>query len=148
MCKKSAPTFQSSRKTYNMRRRTSCPNSVGICPRVLPAVEAPLHVIVKIPRGRLYQSAVIGIVAPLAGVMGNFGLSPANDNTAIRSGNQVVIIPGIETQCVRAVQLGFRWIGHHNPTTNPSYRDNLVFVLGCDGRRICITGENNQFCSN
>lgn len=109
-------------------------------------MKVSLHIIVKVSHCRLDSSAVVSIIVPAVLVLVIEGrLRSSYNNTAIWTGNEVVIMPAIESQHIRAFERRWRWIGHNNATAESSHRNDLVLVLGCNGRRVCVRREDDPF---
>lgn len=111
-------------------------------------MEMPLHVIVKVSGSRINQPTVVGIVIPIALVIHICGLASSHDDTSIRPGNQIIVVPCVEAERIRRPQRIGWWLGHSDVAAGASNGDNRALVFRSNSGRIRIAGKDNPFTAD
>lgn len=108
----------------------------------------PLHIVVKVPSRWIDQPAVVVIAIPIAHIVMIRRFGSPNHYTPVWSGNEVIIVPAAETECIRRPQMAGWRFGCHNVTACASYGNNPVPIFWGNGGCVCVAGEDDPFCSD
>lgn len=118
---------------------TSSPDIIRIRVAVLPLLKVPLHVAVKVSSGPGNDLGIIDAAIPVFQVSQICPPRSTNNDTPIRSRNEVVEVPFVESQGVSVGQS--RWLtggGSDYATASSPIWDDLVAILWQKSWGICV----------
>lgn len=125
-------------------RPTARPNSFGNSPGVLPAAKGFLHEAIEIVSRRFNQLVIISGVMPCLFIMEERRSGPTDDNTPVRSRDQVVIYFGPVADNIR-VRKVWQWaaVGSGNSSADATAGHDFPGIFGSDSGSVPVRCKND-----
>lgn len=125
-------------------RPTARPNSFGHSPGVLPAAKGFLHEAIEIVSRRFNQLVIVSGIIPCLFIMKERRSSPTDNNTPVRSREQVVIYPGPTADHIRVLKV-WQWaaVESGNPSADATAGHDFPSIFGSDSGSVPVRGKDD-----
>lgn len=123
---------------------TARPNSFGHSPSVLPAAKGFLHEAIEIVSRRFNQLVIVSGIIPCLFIVEERRSSSTDNNTPVRSREQVVIYSGPTADHIRVLKV-WQWaaVESGNSSADATARHDFSSILGSDSGSVPVRGKDD-----